>query len=232
MCLEGEPLVIEIGPGKGALTEHLLGRAGRVVAIEIDPELVGRLRSRFASDARLEIVEGDVLKTDLAQWGPGVVAGNLPYYITSPILDRVLAAGPRVSRAVLLVQKEVAGRLTAQSGSRDYGYLTVKVQLRAQPRILFTVPPSAFEPPPKVDSALVELRIGPPKAPDPARFLKFAGLCFRHKRKTLRNNLVGVYGKELLSAQPEASLRAEQLSLERLIELYDRLTSSSPHLVY
>lgn len=227
VCPEREPLVIEIGPGRGALTEFLLPRSERLIAIEIDPALSAHLRRRFSGDARLTLVEGDVLRTDLAHWGPAVVAGNLPYYITSPILEKVFALGSLLRRAVLLVQKEVAERLVAGPGARQYGFLTVRTRLFTVPEILFKVPASAFSPPPKVDSAVVLLTPKPeselPPPGDRSRFLEFAGRCFRQKRKTLRNNLAGLYGKDLIDSWPEAGLRAEQLSLGQLLELYQRL---------
>lgn len=223
-CPEPEPLVVEIGPGRGALTRPLMARAGRVVAIETDTRLVSRLNETFAGASNLTIVKGDVLHTDLAQWGPAVFAGNLPYYITSPILRRVLTLGEPFLRAVFLVQKEVAERLTARPGSRSYGFLTVQTALYATPELLFTVPAAAFRPPPKVDSALVRLIPHPVVEPDPERFLEFVALCFRQKRKILRNNLAGHVDRRLLDGLPEALLRAEQLSLEDFQSLYHRLT--------
>lgn len=224
-CPALEPLVIEIGPGRGALTEFLLDRADRVVAIEIDGGLAGALTTRFRGQERLQVVQADVLETRLEQWGPAVVAGNLPYYITSPILERIFAMGPLLRRAVILVQEEVARRLTAQPGSRAYGYLTVQTSLFTRPEILFTIPPSAFRPAPKVRSAAVRLTPRPASGSvEHARFLKFASRCFRQKRKTLRNNLAPYYGSRI-DTWPEAGLRAEQLSLERLQELHARLES-------
>jgi 16S rRNA (adenine1518-N6/adenine1519-N6)-dimethyltransferase len=208
----------------------LLPRAGRVVAVEVDRELADVLRARFGGDPHLEIVNANVLETDLAQWGPAVVAGNLPYYITSPILEKVLSLGPSLRRAVFLVQSEVADRLASGPGSRDYGLLSVRTQLLARAEILFTVPPAAFQPPPKVDSAVVRLtprdRTGELGLDSAERFLAFAGLCFKQKRKTLRNNLAGAYGREAMDALPEAGLRAEQLSVERLAALYRVLTAA------
>ena len=220
-CPEREPLVIEIGPGRGALTHFLLERAERVVAIEIDPRLAAELRSRFRDAEGLEVIEADVLATPLAQWGPAAVAGNLPYYITSPILERIFQMGATLRRAVVLLQEEVAQRLTAQPGTRAYGFLTIQTNLFVRPELLFSVPPAAFRPAPKVRSAAVRLT---PRAAveDPAPFLEFAARCFRQKRKTLRNNLAPYYGKAI-EAMPEAGLRAEQLSLERLQELWARL---------
>ena len=212
-CPEREDLVIEIGPGRGALTEKLLKRAARVIAIELDSSLVEHLRSRYTA----EVVHSDVLAIDLAQWGPAVIAGNLPYYITSPILEKVLPLDFR--RAVFLMQKEVAERLVAQPGSRDYGYLTVQTAVYAQARLLFEVKPSAFHPPPKVDSAVVLLERRPPALDDVAGFLSFVSRSFRHKRKTIRNNLSEVPGIE---DWPEAGLRAEQIEIEQFVAMYQR----------
>ena len=224
MCPVETELVIEIGPGRGALTDYLLARAKRVIAIEIDPVLVQYLRAKYRDDSRLELIESDVLKADLSAFGPTAVAGNLPYYITSPIVEKVLALRALLSRAVFLVQKEVAERMTTGPGSRDYGYLSVSTQFQAEAELLFTVPPGAFRPPPKVDSAVVRLTAKPELAiTDVQPFLKFVGYCFRHKRKTLRNNLLGVYPSEVLDALPERGKRAEQMSIAELIDLFRRL---------
>jgi 16S rRNA (adenine1518-N6/adenine1519-N6)-dimethyltransferase len=200
----------------------LLGRADRVVAIELDTALAGKLRERFQEESRLEVVAADVLKTDLAQWGPAVVAGNLPYYITSPVIQRVLRFGSLWARAVFLVQKEVALRLAAMPGSRDYGYLTVLTRLFAEPEYLFNVPPHSFQPAPKVDSAVVRLTPGPAR-PDVEGIARFAGLCFRQKRKTLRNNLRSFVDANILADLPEGGLRAEQITVEQFENLYARL---------
>jgi 16S rRNA (adenine1518-N6/adenine1519-N6)-dimethyltransferase len=220
-CPEPEDLVIEIGPGRGALTEKLLKRAGRVVAIELDPYLVSHLRRKFAAEPRLMIIQADILEKDFAQWDRPVVAGNLPYYITSPILEKTVRSHFR--RAVFLVQKEVAERLVAPAGSRDYGYLTVATSAFAHARMLFEVKPAAFHPPPKVDSAVVELTPRIPPVDDTAGFLGFVARCFRYKRKTIRNNLSETYGKERIEAWPEAGRRAEQIPLDLFVDMYRRL---------
>ena len=217
--------MIEIGPGRGALTSALLAKAERVAAIEVDPVLVEYLRQKYREPiqaGRLEILAGDVLKTDLGAWGPAAIAGNLPYYITSPILERVFAS-PGWLRAVFLMQKEVAERITAAPGSRDYGYLSVLAQAHAEVRLCFTVPPGAFRPPPKVESAVV---LFTPRAarPDPG-LIQFAGWCFAHKRKTLRNNLAAHFAKAALDAIPETARRAEQLTIAELAALRARLLS-------
>jgi 16S rRNA (adenine1518-N6/adenine1519-N6)-dimethyltransferase len=218
-CPDHVELVIEIGPGRGALTEKLLNRADRVLAIELDRYLVEHLRGRF--DRRLEVFHQDVLAADLSRWPGAPIVGNLPYYITSPILEKV--ARLDYARAVFLMQKEVAERLVASPGSRDYGYLTVQTAVFTRARLLFEVKPSAFHPPPKVDSAVVLLERRPPAVADPDAFLGFASACFRQKRKTLRNNLAGIYGNEVVDPLPEAGLRAEQLSVDQLISLYERI---------
>jgi len=222
-CPTPQDLVIEIGPGRGALTERLLKRAARVVAVEVDPYLAAHLRARFAGEPRLEVVESDVLETDLTAWGPAAIAGNLPYYITSPILDKAVRAAPL--RAVFLIQKEVAERLAASPGGPDYGFLTVRTALFAGVKLLFEVKPAAFHPPPKVDSAavLLEPRRSALATDDVEEFLGFAAQCFRHKRKTLRNNLAETYGRKALDSWPEAGLRAEQISLDGLLEMYRRV---------
>ena len=199
------------------------------MAIEIDPVLVQYLRAKYRDEPRLTLVEADVLKADLAQWGAAAVAGNLPYYITSPILEKTLLFAGQLTRAVFLVQKEVAERLTAHPGTREYGFLSVQTQLLSMPEYKFTVPAAAFRPPPKVDSAVVLLT---PKdgsefpALDRGAFLRFVGHCFRHKRKTIRNNLLGPYEREFLDSIPETSRRAEQLSIAEFAELFGRVVGS------
>jgi 16S rRNA (adenine1518-N6/adenine1519-N6)-dimethyltransferase len=226
-CPDRASLVVEIGPGKGALTESLLDRAEKVIAIEIDPYLVHYLRQKFreAIDLqRLTLIEGDILKTDVAAFGPAVIAGNLPYYITSPILEKIFSLGGNWLRAVFLVQAEVAARLSSPPGSRDYGFLSVQTQLHARVETLFPVARTAFRPPPKVDSAVVSMEPRDAAAElgiaDGAAFLRFASAAFRHKRKTLRNNLAPVYGKDRVDAIAGMGKRAEQLSLSDLAVLF------------
>lgn len=218
VCGSTKPRVLEIGPGRGALTDKLLACASRVTAVEIDPELTAYLRSRFPGAANLELIQADALHVDFALHRPDVVAGNLPYYVATPLIERTVRLG---LPGVFLIQKEVAGRLAAQPGSRDYGFLTVQTQLFAEPELKFTVPPAAFKPPPKVDSAVVKLtprdRAGEMGIHDVEAFLHFLSACFRQKRKTLRNNLREKYP---IDGRPEAPLRAEQVSLEELAALW------------
>ncbi len=218
-CGESAGTVVEIGPGKGALTKYLLNRAERVIAVEVDPYLVHYLRGKFRENDRLTIVESDVLRTDLGQWGPAILVGNLPYYITSPIISNVFATQSWI-RALFLVQKEVAERVTASPESRDYGYLTVVVAVHAKAELLFPVSRMAFAPPPNVESAVV--RLTPREwGADAGGFLEFVSLAFQHKRKTLRNNLREAYPG--IDGTPEASKRAEQLSVDELKTLYEKL---------
>lgn len=218
-CADGVPLAVEIGPGRGALTEVLLRHAERVAAIELDPELAAGLRERRPE---VELIEGDALDADWSQWGPGVLTGNLPYYAATPIISRYVRAPGPLRQAVFLIQKEVAERITAKPGSRAYGYFSVECQVQAAAEYLFTVAPGAFRPPPKVDSAVIRLT---PRVERPANikeFLKFVSICFRQKRKTLRNNL-----RDLYPDIPNSQRRAEELSVAELLELYGQLSSAS-----
>ncbi len=221
-CGEHVPRVVEVGPGRGALTRHLLPRADEVHALELDTSLVEHLKSKFASEPKLHVHECDVLAADMTQWGPAVVTGNLPYYITSPIIEKFLNLDDRFESAVFLMQWEVAERILAHPGTRDYGYLTVCVQLNCEVELVCKVPPSAFHPPPNVDSAGVRFvrRSGVPA--NIASLRKLVSRSFAHKRKTLRNNLRPFYG-EAADALSEAGLRAEQLTIGQFVELHAKL---------
>ena len=225
-CPDRAPLVVEIGPGRGALTAKLLNRADRVVVIELDVYLADFLHTKFADEPRLEVIHADALDVDFAQWGSAPVVGNLPYYAATPIIELIVRR--RESRAVFLIQKEVAERMAAKPGNRDYGFLSVATQLFADVRMLFEVKPAAFHPPPKVDSAVVRLEphAGALPVEDAEAFLRFVGQCFHQKRKTIRNNLAGGYGKELLDSWPESGLRAEQLAMEQFVAMYERARPS------
>ncbi|MBA2708457.1 MAG: ribosomal RNA small subunit methyltransferase A [Gemmatimonadaceae bacterium] len=224
--------VIEIGPGRGALTELLARRSERLVAVEIDRELSMKLEERYADDAHVLIVEGDVLDADLALLaeGPFVVAGNVPYYITTPILFHVLQP-PYPRHAVFLVQQEVADRIASPPGSRTYGALSVNVQAIADAEIVRRVPPSAFRPPPKVDSAVIRItpkRAGLITAEEVRPFRSFVQAAFGMRRKQLLNviravravsaaDAVSVLEREGIdpSARPETITPAQFASLMR-----------------
>jgi 16S rRNA (adenine1518-N6/adenine1519-N6)-dimethyltransferase len=217
--------VVEIGAGEGALTEFLLAAGAQVTAIEIDPALAEGLRGRFGGNGAFELVEGDVLQLGLAALiaersrQPVLVAGNLPYYITSPILRKVFDAAGQVEQAVFLMQREVAQRVTARKGSRDYAFLSVLCRLYAEPQYLFAVSGGAFRPPPRVTSAVVRLAMRRDRAVDPA-FVEFAKSCFAQPRKKLVNNLSGRYDRGMLARFEQSQQRAQQLDLEELQEFW------------
>jgi 16S rRNA (adenine1518-N6/adenine1519-N6)-dimethyltransferase len=227
-CGDHTPLAVEIGPGRGALTEYLLARADRVVAIELDSALAEYLRQRFCGESRLEILEANALDIDWLQWGAGVLVGNLPYYVATPIVSRYARTPGLLHQAVFLIQKEVAERIAAKPGGREYGYLSVECQLFTETEILFSVPRGAFQPPPRVDSAVIRLtpRSALPVS-DPAAFLAFVSTCFRQKRKTLRNNLAAAYPPERYESRPEIARRAEQLSVAEFVALYRAVAEGS-----
>ena len=225
-----ERTIIEIGPGRGALTEHLLPRADRVVAIEIDALLIPVLRNRFPDEKHLEVVEADVLEVDLGTIadGPYVLVGNVPYYITTPILFHALRQ-PRPHRAVYLVQREVAERIVSPPGSHEYGALSVNVQAVARAQLLFHVAPGAFSPPPKVDSAvvLIEPRAIPVIAPgEEERFRTFVQEAFGLRRKQMRRVIRTIFnlaadGAEAILAEAgvDPEVRAETLPPETFAAL-------------
>ncbi len=235
---------LEIGPGRGMLTELLARRAGRVIAIELDRVLAAQLRMHFAARLNVEIIEGDILKVDLATVlgpRPGALAGlaprapetvrvvgNIPYYITSDILLRLFGFHRFIASMVIMVQKEVADRLAARPGSRDYGLLSATAQLYAKVEKLFTLPPRAFDPPPKVFSTVLRFTVTPQferlRVPE-REFIDFLKLSFGQKRKTLVNNLKVRYGAaEVLAALRSAGVRgdarAEALPLEKAAAVF------------
>jgi 16S rRNA (adenine1518-N6/adenine1519-N6)-dimethyltransferase len=228
--------VVEIGPGQGAITRALAAKAGHVLAIEYDTELASGLRAQYPAE-RVTIIKQDVLSFDFAAASATVgkrlpLAGNLPYYITSPILLKLAASHAALDRAVLMVQREVADRIVAVPGSRDYGLLSVTVQMYGSVQRLFTLPPSAFSPPPDVHSTVVRWRFAPRFAElgvEETGFFRFVRQVFAQKRKTLVNNLraAGHAASDIQIALTAAAIplqvRAEALSLEELAQLWKRL---------
>jgi 16S rRNA (adenine1518-N6/adenine1519-N6)-dimethyltransferase len=229
---------IEIGAGHGEMTEQLASTGVPVHAIELDARLASLkgLAKRFPN---LEIISEDILKADISKIASGRRAriyGNLPYYITSPILHHLFASAEIIDEIHIVIQHEVALRLVARPGTRDYGYLSVLTQYYSRPELVLEIPRGAFRPPPEVGSALVTLRFPGTRAKlpglDESQFLDFVKLCFSQKRKTLVNNLKSQVKPDLVRANlAELDLRrdarAEQLSVTNFAALFNRLTMSS-----
>jgi 16S rRNA (adenine1518-N6/adenine1519-N6)-dimethyltransferase len=228
-------LVVEIGPGEGALTDELARRAGRLIALEIDRDLIDRLRRRLPG---VEIVEADARTWDYAALArpPGgrvLVVGNLPYSVGKPILQALVEARTAIDRMALMLQLEVAERVAAPPGSKTYGSLSVLTQLYCDARIALRVPPGAFRPPPKVESAVLDLR--PLAAPrvdvgNEARFHAVVRAAFAQRRKTLANALaaglgvgVGTAREAARSAGIDPARRAETLDIREFAALASRL---------
>ncbi|HVI07196.1 MAG TPA: 16S rRNA (adenine(1518)-N(6)/adenine(1519)-N(6))-dimethyltransferase RsmA [Candidatus Binatia bacterium] len=248
--------VLEIGPGRGILTSLLAKRTRRLIAVELDRVLAAQLRLKFGMYSNVEIIEADILTIDfdslfgpkpgLGRPGiefkpvPAKVVGNLPYYITSEILLRLFDYAKYFETLVVMVQKEVADRVAAKPGSRDYGLLSATAQLYAQVEKLNVVPPGAFSPPPKVDSAVLRLTMAPrqqelgllgnghSEAATNNGFINFLKLSFAQRRKTLWNNLKSAYPEKTLrsalqAARIKPAVRAEALTLEESAALYRAL---------
>jgi 16S rRNA (adenine1518-N6/adenine1519-N6)-dimethyltransferase len=241
--------VVEIGPGKGAITEGLSAHAGRLIAVETDRELAWILQERFSPEKghpNVSVLRQDILGFDFA--GAAKVAeldaavlnktprllvvGNLPYYITSPILLHLAASAASLDRAVLMVQREVADRVTAKPGSRDYGLLSVTLQLYGSTESLFTLPPEAFSPPPEVHSTVFRWHFAPRFATlgvEEAPFIRLLKQSFAQKRKTLANNLRAAghssekVAEVFSSTRISPQIRAEALAVEELAAIWNAL---------
>jgi 16S rRNA (adenine1518-N6/adenine1519-N6)-dimethyltransferase len=240
-------VVLEIGPGRGALTQVLARRAKRLIAVELDRMMATELRYKYRLQPHVEIIEADVLKLDFRTVlnrtiGPlndlrplkpsrAHVVGNLPYYITSDILLRLFEFHDQFDVIVLMVQREVADRIAASAGSRDYGLLSATAQLYTRVEKLFTLPPDAFSPPPKVHSTALRMTVAPRFAElqiKPEAFIGFLKTAFAMKRKTLLNNLKKDYREEIIrdslkEAGVRSDIRAEGLPLETSAQIFRRL---------
>jgi len=229
---------IEIGAGHGEMTEHLLRSGVPVYAVELDKALIGGLQRLAKKHANLTVVPGDVLETDLGTIAAGRrirLYGNLPYYITSPILHHFFSYANLIDEIHVVVQWEVALRLTALPANKSYGYLSVATQFYSRPELVLKIPRGAFHPPPEVDSALVTLRLPGENVKlalrDGNAFLGFVKACFAQKRKMLANNLRGLAEparvRELLAQlKLRADARAEQLSVAELASLFQAISSA------
>ena len=233
---------IEIGPGHGEMTQLLVGENRRIIVIETDQRLAEGLKAARDADPNqwpgLEIVTADVLATDIGELTTAKIHiyGNLPYYITSPILHHLFRWAAQIASIHIVIQLEVAERIAAHPNVRDYGYLSVLCQFYAQPKIALRIPPGAFRPPPKVKSALVAMTLPGAQAnlnitgeANEKHFLEFVQTCFSQKRKTLRNNLLAISSDKkiheaLAAAQLRPDARAERLTLPQFAALYSQLT--------
>jgi 16S rRNA (adenine1518-N6/adenine1519-N6)-dimethyltransferase len=232
---------IEIGPGHGEMTQLLVGEDRRVIVIETDQRLAEGLGAARDTDPAkwhgLEVVTADVLATNIGDLAAGAihVYGNLPYYITSPILHHLFRWAARIASIHIVIQLEVAERIAAHPNVRDYGYLSVLCQFYARPKITVRIPPGAFRPPPKVTSALVGMTLPGAQASlniageaNEKHFLEFVQTCFSQKRKTLRNNLLPIatdkkIHEALAAIALRPDVRAEQLTLAQFAALFSQL---------
>lgn len=229
-----QDVLLEIGPGEGALTRHLAGTVGSLTVVDVDPRVTAAMREMFP-DGRVEVITGDFLQTDLpalaqARGTPLRVVGNIPYNITSPILFHVLDNRHAVTDLTIMVQKEVARRITGEPRSPDYGILSVFCGYFAETELLFDVPANAFFPKPAVTSALVRLRMrerggAAPLARDEEFFRAMVRSVFGKRRKTLRNSLGYFAGERgfTIPGLPGLSRRPEELSISELVELSNTL---------
>lgn len=224
----GEALV-EIGPGLGAMTQPLLERCGALTVIELDRDLAARLRRRPG----LDVVEADVLTVDFAALAarlgrPLRVVGNLPYNISTPILFHLLGAVADVADQHFMLQKEVVERMTAAPGGKDYGRLSVMLQWRYDVEAVLDVPPEAFDPPPRVDSAVVRMTPLPtPPAVDVARLSELVGVAFSQRRKLLRHTLGRWLEQQAVGAGFDLQRRAEEVPVAQYVELAAQTTTAA-----
>ncbi len=213
--IQPDELVVEIGPGKGALTGYLVQQAQTLKALELDPKLVALLKKRFGNDPKFYLIQADALKYDFSALGPRFkVVSNLPYYAATPILKRLIHYRSHISEMVLMLQKEVADRLTAEPGSKDYGSLSVYVQYYCDVEPVLNVDKTSFSPAPKVDSAVV--RVTPLKQPrvtvnNEKTFFNIVNAAFFHKRKMLKNNFKH-WNQQFVTHQDKIELAGIDLS--------------------
>ncbi len=231
--IPSQPTILEIGPGTGALTHHLLETGAKVIGVELDRDLCQILRRTFGHYPQFELIEGDFLRAPLPE-DPQRVVANIPYNITSPILEKLLGSPEhpirQFDRIVLLVQRELAERITASPGDKAYGAMSIRIQYLAETEIMQIVPPKAFKPPPKVDSAVIRLcpRPWPEPPQDPRWFNILLQQGFSTRRKTLANTLQSLISKEIVIQTLQdmgwdERIRAEGLDLATWIRLSDKL---------
>jgi 16S rRNA (adenine1518-N6/adenine1519-N6)-dimethyltransferase len=235
--LSPHDMVVEIGPGPGRLTRMLASCVRKVIAIEVDRELYERLSDELAGNAAIELVHGDALRYPFGSLGPFKVVANIPYYITTPLLFKLFEHRRSLASVTIMAQREVAERIVASPGGKEYGVLSLMARYYSRPSLKFIVPKGAFRPVPKVDSALVHLEINeepPVKVPDEKLFFRIIKTAFSQRRKTLSNALKPVTAetKQLLTlAGIDPGRRAETLSIEEFAHLagiFERTLRSKP----
>lgn len=232
--------VIEVGPGIGTLTVELSKHAGKVVAIELDRGIADYLQKAFVAYDNVEIIQGDALKIDLKKiideymkGMPVVVIANLPYYITTPLIMKFLEEGLPLESITVMIQKEVADRIVAEAGTKEYGAISVAVQYYSTPEIIRTVPPESFMPPPKVTSAVIKMDVKnhqKPEVADEKKFFRTVKAAFGQRRKTLVNALSSGFSlpkdeitKVVTDVTGSEKIRGEQLTLGQFIQISEKL---------
>ena len=227
--LSNEDTVVEIGPGPGRLTKMLAERVNKVMAIELDDELFEKLRGDFIGYSNVELIHGDALKFPFEGIGNFKVVANIPYYITTPIIFRLLEAKANLITMTLTIQKEVAERISAYPGGKDYGVLSIMVQYYCRPRLKFIIKKEAFRPMPRVDSAVIHIKILEKPSvvvQDEQMFFKVVKTAFSHRRKTLSNSLKSLgddIKDKLIKIGIDPQRRAETLTLEEFARLSDNM---------
>jgi 16S rRNA (adenine1518-N6/adenine1519-N6)-dimethyltransferase len=229
-CISPTDLVVEIGPGPGTLTALLSEAAGKVIAIELDADLHGRLKDHLPGN--VELCHGDALRYPYEKLDPFVVVANIPYYITTPLIFRLMESRENLRSMTLTIQKEVAERIVAGPGTKTYGVLSVAVQIRSTPTMKFIVPRGAFRPIPEVDSAVIciDMTDEPRVAlKDEQFFLRVVRAAFSQRRKTLANSLKALFPDaraHLAAVGIDSNRRAETLSIEEFARLADSFSDS------
>ena len=228
--------VLEIGPGCGSLTKHLCRRAGHVLSVELDERLIPLLNAFMAEEKNLTVLQGDIMAVDLPQITEGLskpfaVVANIPYYITTPLITRLLTSGLNISRLALMVQKEVADKILSSPGDEGWGPLAIRCRYMCEPYRAMEVPAACFTPPPKVDSTFVVMPVREKPAvevKDEEMFFRVAAAAFALRRKTMVNNLCATFRAEraqavqwMADAGLDEKVRGERLSLEELARLAD-----------
>ncbi len=225
--IKHDDTVVEIGPGLGALTKMLIEAAKKIIAIELDYELYEKLKDELKEFKNIELIHGDALKYSYEELEPFKVVANIPYYITTPIIFRLIQARKNLKSMTLTIQKEVAQRIVGKPGTKDYGVLSIAVQYYANPELKFIIPKGAFRPVPKVDSAVIHIEIlDKPRVTviDEKLFFKIVRTAFAQRRKTLSNSLksISMDIKEILiDAGIDPSRRAETLRIEEFVRIAD-----------